>query len=239
MLFDNINNIAKSLQINEIRNNLRNFFSFYHEYPWKHHCVILLPLCLYVITSGILYGFFGDEPRAFYMVLNKSYPAVTCAMKIMSDYYLSLYIAYLIIAVRALFIHNKWELKFALRAMLLAFLFTSVLAHIIKGSFGIPRPDTIGPPRPFQFSPGYNSFPSGHAVAFISAAPPLAFWIGKKSLSVLLSLLTAAVCISRLWLGAHHPMDILGSFVIGSLAARCIFRPRRLINETGTSGQTL
>ena len=143
----------------------------------------------------------------------------------------------MIIVVRALLVNNKWDLKFVLRFVVFALLFSLLLNHFLKTSLGIPRPHYDWPPRPFQLARGYNAFPSGHTVAIITTALPLAFWAGKKSISAFLSLVVTAVCVSRLWLGVHHPVDIAGGIVIGSWAARCIFRPRHppLKNEPSDS----
>jgi len=182
-----------------------------------------------------MYGFFGDGPYTLYRVLRESYPAVTYTMRFISNYYLSIYVAYLIILIYALAVRDKWQLKFVLRSVFFAILFVTILNHFIKGCTGIPRPGVAWPPMPFQFIRGYMSFPSGHASAFITATIPLALWIGGKSVSAFLSLLITAVCFSRLWLGAHHPVDILGSVVLASLAARCIYQPCHPLNETGAS----
>jgi len=222
-------------------NKLPDSLKPYPEYPWKHHCAVLFPICLYVIVSGFMHGFFGDGPYTFYRALRISYPAVTRVMRFISNYYLSIYAVYLVILIRALYARDKWQLKFVLRSVVFAVLFVTILNHLIKGFTGIPRPGDVWPwpPRPFEFTRGYMTFPSGHAAAFITATLPLAFWIGRKSVSALLSLLIAVVCLSRMWLGAHHSVDILGSAVIGSLAARCIFQPRHPPDKTNTSDPLL
>ena len=211
-------------------------FKIYRGYPWRHHCLMLLPICLYVIVSGFMYGFFGDGPYAFYRVLRESYPLVTDTLRFITNNYLSIYAVYLIILIRALYIRDKWELQFVLRSVVYAVLFITILTHCMKGITGIQGPGAVGPPRPFEFAKGYMHFPSGHSGAIITAALPLAFWIGKKSVSVILCLALTTVCFSRLWLAAHHPVDVLGSVVVASLAARCIFLPRRPPDETGASG---
>ena len=208
--------------------NPRGFLSLHPGYPWMSHFFMLLPICLYIIAGGFVYGFFGNAPRDFYQALRESYPTVTRIMNIASKYStLSLYIVYLIIAIRALLAHNRWELQFVLRLIFFAVLFSLLLTQFIKYGLGIPRPYFDWPPRPFfQFTRGYNAFPSGHTIAVITAALPLAFWAGKKKFSVFLALIVTAVCISRLWLGSHHPVDIAGGVFVGSWAARCVFQPR-------------
>ena len=40
--------------------------------------------------------------------------------------------------------------------------------------------------------------------------------------SLFLSAVIALMGFSRVWLGQHHPIDIVGGMLLGSIAARCI-----------------
>lgn len=206
----------------------RVFLKLHHEYPWMHHFAMLFPICLYIIVSWAVHGFFGCAPRDFYQALRESHPTVTRMMNIASNYsLLSIYAVYMIIGLRALLARNKWKLQFVLRLIFFVVLFSLLLTQFIKYGLGIPRPYFDWPPKPFfQFVSGYNAFPSGHTIAIITAALPLAFWTGKKNFSVFLSFIVTVVCISRLWLGFHHPVDIAGGILVGSWSARCVFQPR-------------
>jgi undecaprenyl-diphosphatase len=202
-------------------------------FPWKRNLLLLSPLMVLVSLTGITQGFWGDAPRLFFAALRVSYPDITTLMRTLSDYTtLAFYCGYLGIFVQSLILHNKERTYFTLRFTVYTLLF-SLLTHMIKEFAGMPRPGYAFPLHPFSFGYAYSSFPSGHTVAAISAIVPMALWIGRGWASVLSSLLITGVGLSRLWLGAHHPVDILGSVVLGGIAVRYMYQPRKSASYLG------
>ncbi|MBI1870040.1 MAG: phosphatase PAP2 family protein [Chlamydiae bacterium] len=65
--------------------------------------------------------------------------------------------------------------------------------------------------------PASASFPSGHVFDIFTLAVFFGFyypkWIGT------LSLVTILVSLSRIYIGVHYPLDVLGSAALGTLAA--------------------
>jgi undecaprenyl-diphosphatase len=102
----------------------------------------------------------------------------------------------------------------------------AVLVWALKALFGRVRPwIRFDLPAPFG-APHDGSFPSGHAAgcfcvaAFLAVALP-AEWPGRPRLSRtvagLAALFAASVALSRVYLGAHFPSDVVAGAVIGAI----------------------
>jgi len=194
------------------------------EYPWRRHWLIVSPLLLIICLAGVVHGFWGEQPQMWYATLRKAHPVVTVAMRAASKYSaLITYFCYVAVLVYAIVRRDREKILFVTRFVLVAIAFNVVLTQLLKAGFGMPRPGHTLPVRPFSFLNVYSSFPSGHTVAIITAALPLALWIDKKTTYVLFAILIASVGFSRVWLGMHHPVDILAGIIVGSLSARLIF----------------
>lgn len=65
---------------------------------------------------------------------------------------------------------------------------------------------------------GWNSFPSDHAVMFFALSTGL--WFVSKRISIVaLFYSLLVICLPRIYLGFHHPTDILAGAFIGALIA--------------------
>jgi len=109
---------------------------------------------------------------------------------------------------RGLWVMGAW------RVVLAVTLAAFVASSILKPAVGRPRPyahaeasRVIGP------HPANASFPSGHAAASIAGAYALALlWRSRRRAWWTLAVL---VCVSRLYLGVHYPLDVLGGALVG------------------------
>ncbi len=200
-----------------------SFRIFFKNYPWLEHAVLLVPLML--ITCAIIsrYGIWGTVVSDSFRELRESSPTVTVFMHCISDWgnlFLdSIYAAILLRSWRAKDSHG---ILFSLSYAAAAVLYLCIVLQLIKYGLGMPRPCVPWPPHPWA-SHSYASFPSGHTVHIIVAALPLAFWYHSRILSFNLSLLIGFMGFSRVWLGMHHPVDLLGSIVFGSLVIICFY----------------
>ncbi len=91
---------------------------------------------------------------------------------------------------------------------------------IIKNFAQVPRPFTKGISCVrVDTATGY-SFPSGHTQGFATWSSFFAIKVKKIWLSVLVGVLITLVAVSRLYLGAHYPSDVIVAVVLGvSLSA--------------------
>ena len=108
-------------------------------------------------------------------------------------------------------------------------------ATAIKALVDRPRPfERYAEPQTLVPHSHDASFPSGHASTSFAAATMLS--LAFPPLAPALLLLAAAVAFSRVYVGVHYPLDVLGGAALGALVAialrRLVRARRRLPPET-------
>ena len=105
--------------------------------------------------------------------------------------------------------------NFAIKKQIVkAFIFTTVallISQIISHSFYHPRPFVMEVGRTLIYHSPNGSFPSEHMLIFSTIAFSY-FFSEKRSLGIILILLAWLVAWSRVYLGVHFPLDMLGAF---------------------------
>jgi len=93
----------------------------------------------------------------------------------------------------------------------------TILSQILKRSLGRARPDrAIVGFEALSGNPDRFSFPSGHTAAAFAVA--VAFGAGPIGLAAPLFLFAVALGASRVYLGAHYPLDVAAGAAVGTVA---------------------
>jgi undecaprenyl-diphosphatase len=113
-----------------------------------------------------------------------------------------------------------------------------VLSYALRQATGRPRPPSVyAEPKPLVGVPGSGSFPSGHASIAFACATTLSFAAPRAAPAFFV--LAAAIAWSRVYVGVHYPLDVLGGAVLGALIAialRLLLRGRLRLPRARRAG---
>lgn len=184
------------------------------------YCIVI-SLCLLTITYVI--GYFGQSTWEISIIslVQFSGPSwLDTLMKALSPSHLFVTAPLLVIATTILFLGRWWRDGWALIAGTSLGFFT---VWTLKTLISRPRP-TEDLVYVMEQSSGY-SFPSGHVTHYVIFLGTLTFIASEKINSgivrhfIKIAVLLVLVCVglSRIYLGAHWPSDVLGGYLVGTL----------------------
>jgi undecaprenyl-diphosphatase len=122
------------------------------------------------------------------------------------------------IAIALLFIFGGWTGKKTAVVIAISMLVLIPLGVLTKDTVARARP--VIPKADFLIAPDKEySFPSGHALIVSAGAAGALFLFRNTSrqlaVSVILAIEAALVCISRVYVGGHYPLDVVGGILLG------------------------
>ena len=133
---------------------------------------------------------------------------------------------WIVIALLLCGINRRWGV---LLMTLIAIALADWSATALKALVDRPRPPVRYPlPKTLVPLPHDASFPSGHAATSFAAAAMLSF--AFPAFAPALLVLAAAVAFSRVYVGVHYPLDVIGGAALGvqvSYGLRALVRARR------------
>jgi undecaprenyl-diphosphatase len=131
-----------------------------------------------------------------------------------------------------------WRRPWFLVILVAADLVADVLSYGLRQWIGRERPPLVYPePRPLVHTPHSGAFPSGHSAAAFACATVIA-WASPR-LAVPAFVLAAAIAFSRVYVGVHWPLDVLGGAALGVLVATALLKlaaNRRLLPRGKPAG---
>ena len=137
----------------------------------------------------------------------------------------------IVLPLAAMFIY-LWRRSEKTTAVLLLILFAiaPLIASLYKSRFDRPRPNVF-PPLDVEHT---ASFPSGHtltAVAVYGLIAVLLWQRGHRFLAIVSGIWVFLIGLSRVYLGAHYPSDVLASLALGILLLLIILLINGRINS--------
>ena len=109
-----------------------------------------------------------------------------------------------------------WLLRrpLAFPLVLIAYFASAAASDAIKLAVDRARPHD----DPLVREPTTHSFPSGHATTSFACAATLSPFLPRYA-AALLYVVAAAIAYSRVYVGVHYPLDVLGGAALGLLVA--------------------
>lgn len=210
--------------------------NFANPYPWAKTFWCLLPLV--VLALGCLLAFGGEQGTAgHFLAVREAHPDLTRFLGVLTNRLtIPVYFVYAGLLYAAWRRKDRDGLRFLLLALAI-FAATLLVTEGLKHLVGRPRPLVEGGYVFPASDKNHESFPSGHTAEMFGLTLPLALRFGRRLFPLAIGLLPALAGFLRIYLGKHHPTDLLGSAVIATLSAWLAWQIWRGLEKEKRRGQ--
>jgi undecaprenyl-diphosphatase len=107
-----------------------------------------------------------------------------------------------------------WRRPWLFVLVLASDVIANLLSYGLRDAIGRRRPPLVYPePKALVHVPHSGSFPSGHATVAFACATVLAWCVPRLAFPAFV--LAGAIAWSRVYVGVHWPLDVLGGAIIG------------------------
>jgi membrane-associated phospholipid phosphatase len=187
----------------------------------KYHAISIIVLALFVVLAIVISPLANNNPSivakdtsVFLKVNNSHIPFLNKIMVLLTEYGRE---AFWIMTIILLFIFGGMTGKKTAIVLVLAFIVLIPIGFAAKDF--VQRPHPLIPESDYLLAQDSEySYPSGHAT-IVSAGAAIAlalFRDSKRKLTISLALAaeSALVCISRVYVGGHYPLDVVGGILL-------------------------
>ena len=122
-----------------------------------------------------------------------------------------------------------WKQRWLALNIIVAYLFSGILAQVLKRFFMAPRPKEIITGSLFRSfidgitGVGRDGFPSGHTTPVFAFATILALYVNRKRWGLFFLVIAMIVGYSRIYLGQHFLQDVIAGAVLGTVIGLIVY----------------
>jgi undecaprenyl-diphosphatase len=186
------------------------------DFKLRNNFYFLFPILIVFIIIGHVTD---NEPEKYFSAMRHTRNFIYYFCYFINKYMnLIFYLIFGINLIRYARKKDHKNFRFVILTLVGQLIFALIAVHVCKRLFGAPRPYTGETDwTPLTNNGRHHSMPSGHATEISIFAGSLSQRKGALA-SFLWGLVPAATAFSRVYVGAHHSLDILGGVLIGNLA---------------------
>ena len=179
-----------------------------------------------------LYFLLGSEEKIylFFADFRPDHPRLTTFFTLFTDWGNAFfYSVYSTLLIRGIVKKDKNLIWLCSYYILFQLIISFFVVRVLKITIGRPRPGMGDQFHPLSLQNRFNSLPSGHTAEIFGAILPLSLAIDttgqrkKLFINLILGCYGMLLAFSRVYLGKHHPLDLLLGYLLGSLSGFLTF----------------